>query len=96
MRLRKIVIGILGLITLASNSLAFENKNIKSFKTLSEFKTTNEFEKYYNSYTQECLDNGFGGTGSIPCFVGYELWDKELNIYYKKLSSKLPLLVQFK
>lgn len=71
------------------NLFAFENKDIDSFLKLESFETVEKFESYINKYTQECLDNGFGGTGSIPCFVSYELWDKELNIYYRKLMSKL-------
>ena len=89
MKIKKITLAILGTITLSINSFAFENKDINSFKTLSEFKTVDEFENYFNSYTKECLDNGFGGRGSIPCFVSNKLWDKELNIYYKKLLTKL-------
>ncbi|PZQ08190.1 MAG: DUF1311 domain-containing protein [Aliarcobacter butzleri] len=76
-------------IFISLNLFAFENKDIDSFLKLESFETVEKFESYINKYTQECLDNGFGGTGSIPCFVSYELWDKELNIYYRKLMSKL-------
>lgn len=89
MKIRNLALVLLSLASISINSFAFENKEINSFKTLNDFKTVEEFEKYYQSYTKECLDNGFGGTGSIPCFVSYELWDKELNSYYKKLISKL-------
>ncbi|MCG3690334.1 lysozyme inhibitor LprI family protein [Aliarcobacter butzleri] len=84
----KRIVFILGIL-ISLNLFAFENKDIDSFLKLESFKTVEEFESYINKYTQECLDNGFGGTGSIPCFVSYELWDKELNIYYRKLMSKL-------
>ena len=85
--MKKIVFTLGMLISL--NLFAFENKDIDSFLKLESFETVEKFESYINKYTQECLDNGFGGTGSIPCFVSYELWDKELNIYYRKLMSKL-------
>ena len=84
----KRIVFILGIL-ISLNLFAFENKDIDSFLKLESFKTVEEFESYINKYTQECLDNGFGGTGSIPCFVSYEVWDKELNIYYRKLMSKL-------
>lgn len=84
----KKIVFILGIL-ISLNLFAFENKDIDSFLKLESFETVEEFESYINKYTQECLDNGFGGTGSISCFVSYELWDKELNIYYKKLMSKL-------
>lgn len=84
----KKIVFILGIL-ISLNLFAFENKDIDSFLKLESFETVEKFESYINKYTQECLDNGFGGTGSIPCFVSYELWDKELNIYYRKLMSKL-------
>lgn len=80
---------ILSLFLLSTNSFAFEHISINSFKNLNDFNSVQEFEKYYNSYIQECLDNGVAGRESIPCFVSYKLWDKELNIYYDKLLSKL-------
>ena len=85
--MKKIIFTLGMLISL--NLFAFENKDIDTFLKLESFETVEKFESYINKYTQECLDNGFGGTGSIPCFVSYELWDKELNIYYRKLMSKL-------
>lgn len=87
--LKKNLFGVLTALLLSTSSFAFEHKDIGSFKTLSNFNTVEEFEEYIRIYEQECLDNGYGGTGSIPCFVSYELWDKELNIYYEKLMSKL-------
>ena len=89
MKLKIFILAILGNLVLSSTSFAFEQKTVEELKKLSDFKTVDEFVNYQNNYTQECLDNGYGGTGSIPCFVSYELWDKELNIYYEKLMSKL-------
>lgn len=88
-KLKKSFFILLTVITFSTSSFAFEYKDIDSFKTLSDFEKVEEFETYYKIYTTECLDNGYGGTGSISCFVSSKLWDKELNIYYKKLMSKL-------
>ncbi|MCT7486119.1 DUF1311 domain-containing protein [Aliarcobacter cryaerophilus] len=69
--------------------LAFEQKDVNDLKRLDNFTSIDEFEKYYESYIQKCLDSGYGGTGSIPCYSRYELWDRELNLNYLKLISKL-------
>lgn len=64
-------------------------KDIKDFKSLDAFSSTEKFEEYYGKYVSHCLDNTYAGTMGIPCYVGYDLWDRELNKYYKKLHSKL-------
>lgn len=64
-------------------------KKIDDFKKLESFKSVEQFEASYNIYVQHCLDNTGGGTGGISCFVGYDLWDRELNIYYKQLMNIL-------
>ena len=89
MKLKIFILAILGNLVLSSTSFAFEQKTVEELKKLSDFKTVDEFVNYQNNYTQECLDNGFGGSGSIPCFVSYKLWDRELNIYYKKFFNLL-------
>lgn len=89
MKLKIFILAILGNLVLSSTSFAFEQKTVEELKKLSDFKTVDEFVNYQNNYTQECLDNGFGGSGSIPCFVSYKLWDRELNIYYKNFFNLL-------
>jgi len=89
MQIKILILTLLNLFIFSTNSWAFEQKDINNFKKLTDFSSVQEFEKYYHSYTQECLDNGFGGTGSIHCFVAYKLWDKELNISYNQLLSQL-------
>ena len=64
-------------------------KKADDFKKLESFKSVEQFEANYKKYVQHCLDNTGGGTGGIPCFVGYDLWDRELNIYYNKLMNVL-------
>ena len=56
---------------------------------LASFKSDVEFESSIDQYTQHCLDNTGGGTGGIPCFVAYNLWDRELNTYYNNLMKVL-------
>ncbi len=72
-----------------SVAVDYSYKEVKDFKTLADFKTVSEFERHYGAYVKDCLDNTYGGTGGIPCFVGYELWDRELNFYYKELMALL-------
>lgn len=72
-----------------SYAIDYQYKDVKDFDVLSSFKSIEEFEANYGKYVQDCLDNTYGGTGGIPCFIGYEMWDRELNIYYKKLHSQL-------
>jgi len=96
MKIRKITLAVLGTLALSVSSFAFEQKSIEQLKKLSDFKTVEEFEEYHKAYTKECLANGSGGAGSIPCFVAEELWDRELNIYYKKAFNKLKPFSQEK
>jgi uncharacterized protein YecT (DUF1311 family) len=70
-------------------AIDYKYKKIDDFKTLESFKSVDEFESSYNKYVQECADNTGGGTGGIPCLTGYELWDRELNIYYSRLMKVL-------
>jgi uncharacterized protein YecT (DUF1311 family) len=67
----------------------YQYKNIHDFKTLESYKSIDEFESSYKEYTQSCLDDTGGGSGAVPCFIGYEMWDRELNIYYNKLIKIL-------
>jgi uncharacterized protein YecT (DUF1311 family) len=64
-------------------------KKADDFKKLEYFKSVEQFEANYKKYVQHCLDNTGGGTGGISCFAGYDLWDRELNIYYNKLMNVL-------
>jgi len=69
---------------------AFDYKTPKDFKTLENFKSVEAFEASYAEYVQDCFDNTGGGTGGIRCTqLEYELWDREMNIYYKRLLAKV-------
>jgi uncharacterized protein YecT (DUF1311 family) len=72
-----------------AHSSGFTTKTKNDFPPLSKFKDVEAFESQYREYIQTCLDNTGGGTRSILCFIGYEMWDRELNIYYKELHRKL-------
>jgi uncharacterized protein YecT (DUF1311 family) len=70
-------------------AIDYNYKKIDDFKTLESFKSIDEFESSYAKYEQDCLDNTGGGTGGIPCLIGYALWDREVNIYYNRLMKVL-------
>jgi uncharacterized protein YecT (DUF1311 family) len=72
-----------------AHSSDFTTKIKNDFPPLSKFKDIEEFESHYREYIQTCLDNSDGGTRGIPCLIGYEMWDRELNFYYKELYGKL-------
>ena len=79
------------LVLFCSPALAIEYKykEVRDFKTLESFETVQEFEDNFGRYTQECLDNTYGGTGGVPCLIAYDMWERELHIYYKKLRRAL-------
>ncbi|WP_431474619.1 lysozyme inhibitor LprI family protein [Marinobacter sp. KM021] len=64
----------------------FQTKEVDEFSRLEEFDTVNEFQSYIDDYVQSCIDNTFINTKTVPCFVGYKIWDRELNDYYQKLK----------
>lgn len=65
-------------------------KTVKDFKTLESFDSAEAFEASFAGYVQDCRDNTGGGTGGIPCEeLSYQLWDRELNIYYGRLLRAL-------
>ena len=72
-----------------SYAVDFEYKETKDFAALETFKSVEAFETDYGKYVQQCLDTFGGSSGGIPCFIGHELWDRELNTYYNKLAAKL-------
>ena len=74
----------------SANTADYDYKTIADFKTLESFEDIEDFEKSYKPYIQDCLDNTGGGSGAVSCFISYEMWDRELNIYYNKLMNALP------
>lgn len=77
------------LFSLNAFSSEFKYRPLKDFKTLSEYKSVGDFEKVYKDYIQTCLDKTYGGSAGINCLIDLEIWDRELNIYYKKLVKIL-------
>jgi uncharacterized protein YecT (DUF1311 family) len=88
-RMTIIIVSLFFLSTSTTYAVDFQYKKISSFKKLESFEDVDDFESSYEDYIQVCLDNTFGGSGGIPCFIGYEMWDRELNIYYEKLMKIL-------
>lgn len=85
-----LIIGLLFLsLAVNADTFNFNIKELKDFKRLSAFKSEKDFENYINKYIQECNDNWGGSAAGAQCFVGYEIWDRELNVYYKKLAKLL-------
>jgi uncharacterized protein YecT (DUF1311 family) len=71
------------------HSFDFTTKTKNDFPQLSKFQDVDAFENHYWEYIQTCLDNTGGGTRGTLCFIGHEMWDRELNFYYKELYGKL-------
>ena len=73
----------------SSTAIAVEYpyKKVNEFKLLDSFKSIEAFEWIYEKYTKDCLDHTYGGSGGIPCLIGYDMWDRELNISYVKLMK---------
>jgi uncharacterized protein YecT (DUF1311 family) len=98
----KILLGILTLILCLNSAFVIseeitEGVSLKEFKFLSvddfaplrEFNKTEEFEESYSKYIQECLDRRLTDSQGVGCLIEYNLWDRELNYYYKQLMQIL-------
>ena len=67
----------------------YKYKEINEFKSLESFNSVEEFESYFQEYIRDCLAHTYGGTAGIPCLIKSQMWDRELNAYYKKLMNLL-------
>lgn len=79
-----------------AESNEFQMKEINEFAYLEDFETVEAFQEHIDEYVQSCIDSTAINTDStaintktIPCFVSYELWDRELNRYYQQLRDLL-------
>lgn len=70
-----------------AESNEFQTKEINEFGYLEDFETVGAFQEYIDEYVQSCIDSTLIDTKTIPCFVSYELWDRELNKYYQRLQD---------
>lgn len=70
-----------------AESNEFQKKDINEFGYLEDFETVGAFQEYIDDYVQSCIDSTLIDTKTIPCFVSYELWDRELNKYYQRLQD---------
>lgn len=91
MEIRKITLCLFisGILLTVFAQVDYKYKTIEDFPTLEDFGNIDKFEAYYKKYVQDCLDNTMGGSGGIPCYLGDDLWDRELNIYYQRLREML-------
>ena len=64
-------------------------KKAGDFEPLEFYKSVEAFEAKYKTYIQHCLDNSYGGANAGGCYIGYDLWDRELNTYYNILMKAL-------
>lgn len=84
------VLSILATIVVVSAGGARGEQNVlDQFAPLADFESVEAFEAQLGDYEKECLDHSGGGAGAAACFHLYELWDRELNIQYKKLRGAL-------
>ncbi len=67
----------------------FEIKELKDFKTLGSYKSIDLFDDSVAKYINACMNSWGGSSAGSRCLIGYQLWDRELNIYYKKLYNSL-------
>lgn len=67
----------------------FELLNVEHFKPLSSFNTVADFEKTITRYQETCLSSYAASLAGRACFIAEQLWDRELNTYYKKLMTQL-------
>ncbi|MGF1727357.1 lysozyme inhibitor LprI family protein [Photobacterium nomapromontoriensis] len=87
--MNKVIIYIFLMFPLLTQAKTFIEKPIASFQPLNTFATVEDFEQPINEYVKYCLDNSFGGSLSVRCYVGEALWDRELNYYYRLLYRQL-------
>lgn len=72
-----------------TRSSDFQIKEISEFAYLDDFDSAADFQSYIDEYIQACIDNTNINTKTISCFVGYKIWDRELNKYYDQLRDLL-------
>lgn len=92
MRISRLLACVAAVVLLGSPLFAidFPYKTVKDFPTLEHYENVEAFEAAYAKYEDDCVNNTGGGTGGIACeTLRYDLWDRELNIYYERLLKKL-------
>lgn len=77
------------LLNIPANAAQFTERPLAQFDRLNDYPSTAAFDKYIADYTQQCLDNSYGGSLAPRCFVGSQVWDRELNTYYQLLMQTL-------
>lgn len=82
---------VLSLYSMALKAEYFELKPIEDFMALDQFESVGAFELYINGYQKDCIEGNSSWSDSmtVQCFVNYELWDRELNKYYRLLRTMI-------
>lgn len=86
---RLLMTGAVGWLSTSAAAMVGGYKTPADFLPLEAYASVEGFELSYAPYVQTCLDNTGGGSAAQPCFIGYEMWDRELNTYYQKLLRLL-------
>ncbi len=68
---------------------AFEVKSPEQFPFLRESASVSEFEQQIQDYESSCLNEFAGSTSGLQCFVGFSLWQREVDFYFSALNSQL-------
>src|SRR5512145_1815694 len=67
----------------------FEPKTVDDFRSLAGLEDVDAFEGEIDRYVADCMAHGTGGSMDARCFLGYEVWDRELNVVYARLRKTL-------
>ena len=76
-------------ILMAANLSGAQEASRSDWKPLADFESVESFEKQLSGDQEDCLTNAGGGSMAVTCFKLYELWDRELNIQYRRLQGVL-------
>jgi len=77
------------LMRVADGSRITSTSGPDAWKPLDEFENVEAFELQLLGEQNDCLARTGGGTLAGTCFKLHELWDRELNIQYKRLRDAL-------
>lgn len=59
------------------------------WRPLAEFESVEAFERQLLGEQEQCLAQAGGGSLAATCFKLHELWDRELNLQYRRLRNEL-------
>lgn len=71
------------------NNADFNFKEVDDFPYLSETSDASSFQALIDKYVEDCIDSSEINTKTRWCFIGYKLWERELNKYYQLLLENI-------